>query len=468
MGRINRGNGGASRAVTAAFAAICVASTALPGASLAQQPAKPPAADAASQKQQAKETGKRAFEAGVKSHQAGKYQPAVDQISESLRLGGLAGAEMARALYIRGLSYKKLNKPGLAISDLTSALWLKNGLNDADRQSAVAERAEAYKLAGLSDGASVSESGVVTDPSISRPASAPSVTAAASAPAPPKAAAPAVATTASTTNAAAATLVDPAAPSVTRMDASSEKAREAAEARRIAAAPVEDGSLRMTFGDDRPAAAVASPAVAPTPEPAPTTAGNSSSPTAAPALSALPTEQPAATASTTASEPSSVSTFFSSLFGGGASTSSAPPPSASSAPATTASTGPQHQANGAATSGWQQTAVTTGDAPPAAKPAIKAAAQPAPAKPAVAPSGKYKLHIAAVRSRAEAEAMAQKLAQAHGAELASRTPTVDEAVIGSMGTFYRVRVGGYANVDEPRGVCNKLRTSGFDCLVVTN
>lgn len=64
--------------------------------------------------------------------------------------------------------------------------------------------------------------------------------------------------------------------------------------------------------------------------------------------------------------------------------------------------------------------------------------------------------------------MAQKLTQAHGTELASRTPTVDEAVIGSMGTFYRVRVGGYANVDEPRGVCNKLRTSGFDCLVVTN
>lgn len=461
MGRINRGKGGAARAVTTAFA-ICVASV-LPGASLAQQPAKPPAADAAAQKQQAKEAGKRAFEAGVKSHQAGKHQPAVDQISEALRLGGLAGADMARALYIRGLSYKRLNKPGLAISDLTSALWLKNGLSDADRQSAVAERAEAYKLAGLSDGASVSETGVVTDPSISRPASAPSVTAAAPAPsvtaaapapAAPKAAASAAVTTASTANPAAATLVDPAAPSVTRMDSSSEKAREAAEARRLAAAPVDDGNFRMTVGDDRPTAAAAPPAVA----------GNPSSPVAAPALSALPTEQPA----TTASEPSAISSFFSNMFGGGASTSSAAPPPASSAPATTASTGPQVEASGAATSGWQQAAVTTGDAPPALKPAVKAAAQPAPAKPAAAPSGKYKLHIAAVRSRAEAEAMAQKLAQAHGAELASRTPIVDEAVIGSMGTFYRVRVGGYANVDEPRGVCNKLRTSGFDCLVVTN
>jgi hypothetical protein len=47
-------------------------------------------------------------------------------------------------------------------------------------------------------------------------------------------------------------------------------------------------------------------------------------------------------------------------------------------------------------------------------------------------------------------------------------PTVDEAVIGSMGTFYRVRINGYASQDEPRSLCNKLRTSGLDCLVVTN
>ncbi len=82
--------------------------------------------------------------------------------------------------------------------------------------------------------------------------------------------------------------------------------------------------------------------------------------------------------------------------------------------------------------------------------------------------GKYKLHIAALRSRAEAETLAQQLASKHGGDLAQRAPMVDEAVIGSMGTFYRVRVGSYANSDEPRGVCNKLRTSGFDCLVVTN
>jgi hypothetical protein len=73
-----------------------------------------------------------------------------------------------------------------------------------------------------------------------------------------------------------------------------------------------------------------------------------------------------------------------------------------------------------------------------------------------------------MRSRADAEALAQRLIAQHGADLDNHVPTVDEAVIGSMGTFYRVRIGGYASQEEPRGLCNKLRTSGLDCLVVTN
>ena len=59
--------------------------------------------------------------------------------------------QMARALYHRGVAYRKANKPAQAISDLTSALWLKNGLQDADRQDAVKQRADAYREAGLPD-----------------------------------------------------------------------------------------------------------------------------------------------------------------------------------------------------------------------------------------------------------------------------------------------------------------------------
>ena len=70
--------------------------------------------------------------------------------------------------------------------------------------------------------------------------------------------------------------------------------------------------------------------------------------------------------------------------------------------------------------------------------------------------------------RLEAEALAQKIETQHAGDLDNRVPTVDKKIIGSMGTFYRVRIGGYASQDEPRGICNKLRSSGLDCLVVTN
>jgi cell division septation protein DedD len=82
--------------------------------------------------------------------------------------------------------------------------------------------------------------------------------------------------------------------------------------------------------------------------------------------------------------------------------------------------------------------------------------------------GKFKIHIAALRSKPQADALAQKLLAEHGAELGNHVPIVDSAVIGSMGTFYRVRIGGYATQDEPRSLCDKLRSSGLDCLVVTN
>ncbi|MGQ0456357.1 MAG: SPOR domain-containing protein [Hyphomicrobium sp.] len=439
-------SGRSARAAAVSLAALLIAFPAV------AEPTKSPAQADSAAKAQAGAAGKSAFAAGVKSYEAGKLQPAVDQLSEALRVGGLAGPDMARALYVRGLAYKKQNKPGLAISDLTSALWLKNGLSESDRQSATAERAEAYRLAGLGSGTSISESGVATEAQQPRPAPAPAL-------APPPAAVPL------TAEPSPLTLVDPAAPkAVTRQDANSVAAREAAEARRLAAMPIDDSSITSSFAttaSDKPAQPQTLAAAAPSAQPATPAVEQ-------PQLTAAPADSTAATAPSTGglSAPSSVSNFFSNLFGGGSQT---PPAADAGAPATTASTSPLDAGAGTATSGWQQAA---NDPAPTAAPAVVAAAPaPAPkpaAKPVAAPTGKYKLHIAAVRSRAEAEAVAQKLTQSVGGALSSRQPTVDEAVIGSMGTFYRVRVGGYANPEEPRGVCNKIRTSGFDCLVVTN
>src|SRR4029078_12632242 len=102
----------------------------------------------ADQKKQAGAAARQAYDAGLKAFANGKYQPAIDQLSAAVKAGGLSSTEMAKALYTRGAAYKKQDKPGLAISDLTSALWLKNGLTGNDRQAATAERAEAYKMAG--------------------------------------------------------------------------------------------------------------------------------------------------------------------------------------------------------------------------------------------------------------------------------------------------------------------------------
>ncbi|MES1179711.1 MAG: tetratricopeptide repeat protein, partial [Hyphomicrobium sp.] len=95
--------------------------------------------------------GRQAYDTGLKEFANGHLQPAVDQFTAALNSGGLLAPQMAKALYTRGLAYKKLNRPSLAIADLTSALWLKNGLSGDDKDKATAERAEAYQAAGIAD-----------------------------------------------------------------------------------------------------------------------------------------------------------------------------------------------------------------------------------------------------------------------------------------------------------------------------
>jgi hypothetical protein len=409
-----------ARSSLLAAAAACVFGVALTGlpavseakkAKTTSQPAQGPqqGADDA-QKEQAAEAARKAYDTGLKEFANGRYQPTVDQLSAALK-GNLTAQQMAKALYTRGIAYKKLSKPGLAISDLTSALWLKNGLIGKERETATAERSEAYKMAGIQDTGKGAEH-VVADTGTNSGPNAGSAGLSAAA----------IAQAAAGSKSGTAEGSDTATP-ITRQDASSESAQDAARAR-AAYAPVD---------------ALAASSVS--------TTGTTTAPAQA----------------QSSSFGSSVTGFFSNLFGG----SSGAPPETPAA-VTTASTSPAVPE----TSSWSNATVvnehkiepspTTHD-----KHFQTAVVTPPPAK-TPATKGKYKVHIAALRSRAEAEALAQKLVAQHGAELDNHVPTVDEAVIGSMGTFYRVRIGGYASQEEPRGLCNKLRTSGLDCLVVTN
>jgi cell division septation protein DedD len=375
-----------------------------------------------------------AYDAGLKAYAKGKYQSAVDELSKAVKAGSLTNAEMAKALYTRGLAYKKQNKPGLAISDLTSALWLKNGLSADDRKKATAERSEAYKMAGIQDTGEGLERAVVANPNAGSGASTSTGADSSSA----GLSAAAVAQSAAAHSGSGADGDSDASAGVTRQDANSESAQDAARAR---------AAYGTVHGNGLQAAASA------------TVVGNDASAESPKVVTVSP--------STSSSISTSVSNFFSNIFGGG--TSAPPEESQQPASVTTASTSPVEPE----ISSWSSaTSVSGAHTKPATAP-TKAASSSHPQKVAATahkakPRGKYKVHIAALRSREDAEALAHKLMAQHAADLDNHTPTVDKAVIGSMGTFYRVRIGGYASADEPRSLCNKLRTSGLDCLVVTN
>ncbi len=333
---------------------------------------------AADEKVKAAAMAQQALDAGIKAYGAGKSQEALRAFDTALR-GGLPSQQMARMLYYRGLTYRREGKPGLAISDLTSAVWLKNGLSEAEKQDAVKMRTVAYHEAGISDVPPVPQSAFPDAPAMPSSPSAPGWQTAMSNSADPSAAAP-------VSNA-------PAAPTP----------------------PASSGGVGGFF--------------------------------------------------------SSITNLFS-----GGSSSSAPKPDES--PVTTSSIDnsapPPPPAEAAGWAGTTQVAVATPPPPAPAPQAVSsfetkvAVATEAASAPAVrAPSGKYRLQVAAVRSREDADTMAARVLEQHGPQLGGRQPEVDEAVIGSMGTFYRVRLGPYANAKEPQQLCGALRADGFDCLVVT-
>ncbi len=159
--------------------------------------------------------------------------------------------------------------------------------------------------------------------------------------------------------------------------------------------------------------------------------------------------------------------WLSGLFGAGSSAPANAPPAPERRSATPA----------AVSSGWSgKTEVQTersalaATPPPKASPAAPASrrAEPAPvaqAAPAARIEGRYLVQLAAVRTEAEARALAAKAKRE--ATLASRQAAIDKAVLGNMGAFYRVRFGPFASARETEAVCAKLQGSGFDCLPVT-
>jgi len=290
------------------------------------------------------------IETAVSALEAGKPDLAVQELTSAISGGKINQKKMARALYFRGLAYRKQNKPAQAIADFTSALWIKNGLDAEQRADALLNRAAAYRDAGLTDQAEADEQRV----------------------------------------------------------AASRQSRRAA--------------------------------------------------------AASPAETPSAPAS---SSGGGLGSFFNALFGGGSAseqTTSAGFATSVSQPAShggKSGRAPEVSAwsnkGGTATAGWAESTVVRKASASRSTPTTTASTGRASRK------GQF-IQVAAVRSRKEAQSVAAQLARI-GA-VAGHHASIDEAVIGNMGTLYRVRLGPFASAKEVQSACPSLRAAGFDCMIV--
>jgi tetratricopeptide (TPR) repeat protein len=155
--------------------------------------------------------------------------------------------------------------------------------------------------------------------------------------------------------------------------------------------------------------------------------------------------------------------FFGDLFGLSSTPSPAPPPPPPT-PAAAAPTpagdavefGAPASASTKAASGWTRNTHVHGGTPQLETAAVQ-----------VAPEGRIRIQVGMVRTHDQAQAMAVKIKSQYGQAVGQREPEIDEAVVGNMGSFYRVRVGPFASPQEGQAACAKLKGSGFDCLVVT-
>jgi hypothetical protein len=123
-------------------------------------------------------------------------------------------------------------------------------------------------------------------------------------------------------------------------------------------------------------------------------------------------------------------------------------------------------------------------APPAVKPAASAASQatgaprslvtppqqtaaatppPAAAKPAVATGG-FVLQIGSYKSQADAEAAWKTYQAKHAALLSGYSDNIQQADLGEKGTWYRLRIAGFADKEVAGALCDRLKADGGACI----
>lgn len=354
-----------------------------------------------------------AQEAGLKngatSLNAGKYNAAVRQLSATVNDKRSTPGQAAKALYLRGIAYRKLNKPARAISDLGAAVWL--GLPTSDKVRALVNKGLAYKSAGLTSQG---------DAELARARSA------------------------SSSATVQRLISDDSGAVVANADVAEVSSRGDSQS---------DSSfwsrLVPSFGGSSSALAPAGP------EPSSTTQ----------TADAAPTGGWGASVDDGTAKQSSSGGWFKSLTGDSApapvvsKTTTAPkittapkatvaPPSAASWAANTETQTVTSKSSGGGIRGW-----------------LSGSSNSAPAVAAPAGGG-YRVQLANSRSKADARAL-WKQVQSKNKQLASLQPQIGKVDIGSFGTFYSLKVGPFATRSESTKLCNALKRNGTDCSIVS-
>jgi len=368
------------------------------------------------------------FAAAMELADGGKHANAVKAYSGILNSGSLSPKNTARGFYLRGVSYTKSGKNPQAISDLTNALWL-SGLSDAERANAYSMRAAAYRASGFKAKAAAD---------LKRAKKAPTGTAVAAAAVATQAPAPTTADTSwSTQTATGATTI-----------ASTQTATKPAQIQESGNAV--SSFLGGLFGGGTQTASSASngSTTALSRDGAPSIATTAPTKRTAPAATQRPKK--------VATNDTSVSSWSSEV----AATPAKPVVRTKVKPK------PKPAAKQVAAVNWNTAVATT----PTTKPAKTTAARK-PAKPVKArktPSkGRYNVQVATVRDRASAEQIRKTVAAQAPKALGGLKPSIDTAVLGNMGTFFRVRVDGLPTRQASANLCKTLARQGHDCFLLT-
>ncbi len=459
---------GGSVPVIEAVAQQAGAGSAQQPASAKSQPAKSAPPKAVARKKAAEKAPKAdpaaaqgQVEDGVNALAQGRADAAVASLTSALSASSLPSTQTARALYYRGVAYRRQAKPAQAISDLTNALWIKGGLTEEQRQDALQQRSGAYREAGLPDQGDPGNQRAVAGAKAGSQ-SAPFATVAPPAP-----------------NGSSTTLTAGGGGFFGSLFGGSAPTPPAQSApRSVPGAPVTTASVAP-----RVAPAPPNPA---TPPSAATTATGSVSQAGKPSTRLVPV------LNTASSLPSGFQDIGDSVRMVEVDTSArAGQPAVAAAPVVVPPSEPSAKGKAGSVVASRSGPKEAAKAQPLVQSKSEAAPVPAPQKvasapQAVAPAGPagkvagggpvpapragaagVRIQVAAVRTAAEAQGVSAKLQAQYARELGGRAPVVDQVSAGNFGSFYRVQVGPFAPTRETQELCEKLKTGGLDCRLVS-